>query len=710
MAEEEKPGSIQTQSEPEGSIRPFPTPPRNPGTVRVFALVVGINDYRGQIPRLNGCLKDVDQVAGYLRKKFGDPGKAPATTVLNGAGNGHASGGSPIQVETDGRLQLCTLTDSQATYDNIVRGFREHLSNATDKDTVWFHFSGHGAEQFAAPEFKALDPNGKDQALVCYREENDTNSQLFLADKELAVLLHEVSKKRPHIVVSLDACHSGSGTRDLAEPEGLKPRTFLFLQSANQEDPALLPDVSAVRSFDSYLGGIYSKMDHLDIPVAEHVLLSACESVQTAGDLPQGGVFTSSLIQALDEAPGPIHYASLFAKTRARASKRRSAQNPQFDTIGGFDPYTSFLLGEPMGDINNYYEVFRQGGGWYVRCGAIHGLPAGRQEQIRLMISSDNLKDEDGNPLKVGAHIEKVGAQHSRIKLMEGESLAENGEYFAEVLAMPAPPLYVKLEGADKASLHALQEAWDASKNVLPAGPAGDTEPPALTLEATGSESFIIRDAQSGKLLVEVPAEAGGLARRIQLVRQNLDKIARWKRMIALDNPNTRIRNLFDFELLVTDKNRNTVAYREKEVTIEGTDGILHRTANGSGILGINFRVRLNQASQDLYFYAFDLSSGCAVKFRSDEEKVIRVANMNAGDTMQLRTAPYGWGLGPDDREATRWFKLLATTEELDYHQLEQAGLSGHRDAEEALFAPEKISEDWCAETIKVALVRQKTG
>ena len=35
---------------------------------RIFALLVGINDYAAPIPRLNGCLNDIRQVEEYLRK------------------------------------------------------------------------------------------------------------------------------------------------------------------------------------------------------------------------------------------------------------------------------------------------------------------------------------------------------------------------------------------------------------------------------------------------------------------------------------------------------------------------------------------------------------------------------------------------------------------------------------------------------------------
>ncbi|MCB9052680.1 MAG: caspase family protein [Lewinellaceae bacterium] len=689
--------------------RPFPDPGRQPdnaANTRIFALLVGINDYPAPVPKLGGCLKDVEQIEHYLRGKYGDPEGKSKVETLNGP--------TALTVETDGRLHLCTLKNSQATYPNIIRGFREHLGKATGKDTVWFHFSGHGAEQFTADEFfkntdgsgnvASLAPNGKDQTLVCYRDES-AGGPLYLADKELAVLLHEVASGRsmegqkPHIVVSLDCCHSGSGTRDTDEPAGFQVRNYDPNAGKSRGEAALEP--GAIRNLGSYIDGFYARQRRLEVPVAPHVLLSACESVQLAGDLPEGGVFTTSLIKALKDAEADgrsLHYASLFTKTRARARRIRNEQNPQFETIGGFDPYSCFLEGWPLGKPGAY-EVFHKDGNWFVRCGAIHGLPLRAQEATKIRILNGNTGE-----LACNGYVDKAGAQHSKVRLLEEGKLNSEGEYVAEILFLPALPEYVNVHGHE-ATANALKEAWDDQMNIKLTTNGEDEEKPSIEVEATNTGAFILRDLENGWRLIDVPAATGNMDERVQAVKGHLDKVVRWKRMIELDNQASRIRNLFEFELAVLDrKNKPNMAfYKGNEITLPVTEE--HLFDNNK--LAFKFRATLKEAGQDLYFYLFDLSPKCGITFMNDEEAAMRASELNAGAATDLRQSYFGWGPDPGEQSVTRWFKLLATTEELDYHQLTQPELMGNRGVDFD-FNPDAVSEDWCAVTMKVTVEREE--
>ncbi|HEY9692623.1 MAG TPA: caspase family protein [Oculatellaceae cyanobacterium] len=91
-------------------------------TTRKLALLVGINQYlrsgetRNLVP-LQGCLTDVELQRELLIHRFGF----------------HKS-------------DILTLTDQQATRENIETAFLEHLSNqAKPDDVVLFHFSGYGS-------------------------------------------------------------------------------------------------------------------------------------------------------------------------------------------------------------------------------------------------------------------------------------------------------------------------------------------------------------------------------------------------------------------------------------------------------------------------------------------------------------------------------------------------------------------------------------
>ncbi|MEO5583718.1 MAG: caspase family protein, partial [Saprospiraceae bacterium] len=141
----------------------------------IYALLVGVDNYPPPTPKLGGAKNDINKIKSYLEKNFND---------------------RPLHIKT--------LLDQEVTYDNFIDSFRTHLGQAGSEDVVWFHYSGHGSRQFSAPEFVELNSGGRDETMVLY---DSRPSGQDLADKEMAVLLSELSEKDPHIMVTLDCCH-----------------------------------------------------------------------------------------------------------------------------------------------------------------------------------------------------------------------------------------------------------------------------------------------------------------------------------------------------------------------------------------------------------------------------------------------------------------------------------------------------------------------
>ena len=71
--------------------------------------------------------------------------------------------------------------------------------------------------------FWFLEPTGANQTLVC--ADSRRAGVPDLADKELSVLLDDVAARGPHVLVVLDCCHSGGGTRDPGERRRGRPGT-----------------------------------------------------------------------------------------------------------------------------------------------------------------------------------------------------------------------------------------------------------------------------------------------------------------------------------------------------------------------------------------------------------------------------------------------------------------------------------------------------
>ena len=119
------------------------------------------------------------------------------------------------------------LTDQSATVNNIENALEELISKAKKEDIICIHYSGHGQQ---VPDLEKSENNylykdeqdGWDEALVTYNapakfeEQPGYNYEHHFIDDEFnyyVTRLREKTGKKGQIIVVLDACHSGTGTR-----------------------------------------------------------------------------------------------------------------------------------------------------------------------------------------------------------------------------------------------------------------------------------------------------------------------------------------------------------------------------------------------------------------------------------------------------------------------------------------------------------------
>jgi hypothetical protein len=630
----------------------------------LYVLLVGIDAYRPPVSKLNGCIKDIRQIDSFLNDYY----------------------------RNDYNLEVVRLANEEATYRNILNGFRDHLCQAGPDDVVWFHFSGHGSEEFTADEFWPIEPKGLDQTILCY--DSGVDGVENLADKELAVLLNQVgsqypdgkTKKSPHIVVSLDCCHSGSGTR-----------------SADNEDEVLsrnTPSRGLKRNIESYVDGYYVRQEgRIQVPLSTHIVLSACKSIQLAGDLPSGGAFTSGLIDALRSAEGRIDYVDLFQQTRSAVKKIRKNQTPQFDTIGNLNPYSRFLNGEPFGNPERY-EVTEKDGTWYVECGAIHGLPTHPAEPIKLEIFSPSPENKSLGE----AVIESVGALKSpidldldmNIKNIFKSIVSDSPDYRAAIKHLPLPPEVVMLTGNND-GIALLKSKWDSSKGIISTEEKKSDYSIKVTSTAGGFEIF---DCLQNKIAFQTEGTdetSAGIALRA------LEKIVKWRRFIELENKDrasTIADGLeFNLEILeVTPNGPKSIKYNSDEIKLNGNAS---NTMNRA--FGINPKIKVLKSERDLYFYCFYIDEQYAIKspegervFRPSERPNVAVYEQTMWSEIQ------GFGPEPHEASATAWIKILVTTAELNYDKFLQEGLGTSRATFNAWGAT--LSDDWTTFMTKVTV------
>lgn len=114
---------------------------------------------------------------------------------------------------------ILVIRDAQATRDGIFKAIDDHLIAKSVKDGIAvFHYSGHG-QQLIDDNNDEVD--GYDEALVSYNASmryipGVYTGQNHIRDEELGARMDKLREKlgkKGNVMVILDACHSGTGTR-----------------------------------------------------------------------------------------------------------------------------------------------------------------------------------------------------------------------------------------------------------------------------------------------------------------------------------------------------------------------------------------------------------------------------------------------------------------------------------------------------------------
>jgi len=322
-----------------------------------------------------------------------------------------------------------------ATRTAIISSWEKHLGKAQKEDIVLFYFSGHGAQEAADTTIWKEEGNNKLEVLVCY---DSPQTNLFLADKELRYLIHELAKKNPHIVTIFDCCHSGDNTRVYEEIEAIKKE--LYSKMSNHFPMRKWEDFYFHDKIDVDELKNTSVALNTTMPQGNHIQLSACQSDQSAyettiKDWGRGGVFTYTLIDVLKRSKGVITYNDLKSRI-FHYIKNRYKQSPTIYVKGknNRELYKTFLGGaqhsQPLYG-NLIYNKKRKA--WILDLGAIHGIS-----------KQANTVTIKGNGQEVVGQIVKVHASDTEIA---PSSDLPKGDYQAFIFPFRSAPIGVYLNG-----------------------------------------------------------------------------------------------------------------------------------------------------------------------------------------------------------------------------------------------------------------------
>ena len=578
-----------------------------------YALVVGINDYSptSHVPSLRGCNNDAQAISAYLKGRVANP---------------------------EENLHIRLLLNEQATRQALIDSFRNHLCQAGPDDVAFFFYAGHGAQENAPEEFWHIEPDRLDETLVCY--DSRTEGSWDLADKELAKLIAEVAEKNPHIVVIMDCCHSGSGTRgDLESTVAVRRAPVDHRQrplSSFIVSPEQLPTEPATRSLNTPTSG-------WQMPQGRHVLLAACRDIEEAKeyaiDGKHHGTFSYFLLETLQKANGALTYRELFKRVSALVQSRVTAQSPQLEANSADDINQPFLGGLVKPRLPHFQVAFDRTYGWTMDGGAIHGIAqpvAGETTVLSLFPfnAADDVIRQGLSPIGT-ASVTAVKPSLSQVQVTGIPELQQDMTFKAVIKALPLPPLGIHLTG-EEAGVALLQEAI---------AKAGDgVQQPSLYIRTVEDPAMAVFQilVQDSQYRIKRPADDRILVAPIvdythasaaQIV-QRLEHLARWTNTLELQSsPTSRIAaNAVQMEIL------------QPGQTTEGTDLRLTYTPDGQPP-AIQIRLK-NTSHEPLYCAVVNLTErfGIQVPFfeaggvwlEPDQEGFAKYFDKRSGTTKTL--------------------------------------------------------------------------
>lgn len=623
----------------------------------IFALLVGINQYEGSVRSLKGCINDVHNIKKFLEKNY----------------------------STDYNLQILTLLDQEATRINIIQQFRSHLGMAKEGDTALFHYSGHGSEEEAPPEFQKFFPTRKNQTLVCY--DSRGSGGFDLADKEIAVLLSELDAKQPHIVLFVDSCHSGGITRKTNRlGEVLNPNQNNLYKRFSEEN-------KNTRTLSSYIDGYYEKLmkekGRIDIPKSKHIVLTACKNTESAFETENNsGVFTSSLLTILSNMGKNIHYSDLFLKNRAIIETFKREQTPQFECYEKFDPYSKFLTGEKFNQSEKYRVWYStETNHWTLELGTIHGISDDPSTEVEFKIYENEI--EVGVARAISVHV-----QSSEVELSFTPDFQK--EYNAEMISLIEPPVSILLEQKyttkeNLSNILGVKGSYQFTNSVN-----SNTN---IRLEIE-NELSVLYENKTNQLIFGV---RGNWSNTSTILKSAMAHISRWYKIRDLQNTKTQF-DIGQVELVFKNLLQEGKEYNTDELYLEFS----------KEEEDIEFELIVkNNSQQSLYFSLLYLSKDYSIY-------VLNSLQLKRNQSASIRTDTIH--LDCDIHSCTDRFLLIASTEkiqdylfaqktEFEYGKIVTFRGGDNRDLGSMIVEKKKIHKnDWFTKQLVIESGRKKVG
>lgn len=628
---------------------------------KIYALLVGINKYPELTPNLYGAVNDNRNFDRFLSRFYPDFEYKPRK-----------------------------LKNDKATRENIIKGFEEHLFCARKGDIVLFLYSGHGSRQPAAPEFKPFYAEGEDETLVAYNSRIE--GEYDIADKELAVLIDRVAQTGAHVVVILDCCYAGSGTRSR------KDSSFVAFRE--------MEEIKIPRSLDSYIFSYFEKQKPgpFRIPRSQHVLLAACsrdeQAVERISENEEEGImgiFSAALLAVLEEYKGEISYTDLFRLVRRKVRSQVPDQTPEFTFYKGIDPDGCFLTSKQMENAKRSHppRLYFDRDKWVVEMGALHDLgPNPKQDLIIQIVQRGK---------GVGkAEVVAVGVEKSEVRVMfeSPHQPSQEEMYEAKLLALSQTAFEMSWKGLEVKDL-SLVEKQIRIPNVKF---ISEGDQVGIPYELTATKELFQLWYRPGKVLLQRVSRIrpkGQSADSVEDIVDCIENVVTWERLRRIQNP-LLFQGAKEVEISFTMYNEETGT----EIPLPDRAKLSCKwLGDKSERIRIMLKVR-NQTGRKIYFSLFHLHRSFRISSFANEPV------LSGTDWTTL----FGDGddIGLPDGDVffsnTDTLTLIYSEEELEHSLIAQGGIEIGGMEEGRLrekTGKEEKTGIWSARTFEITLVKE---
>lgn len=596
-----------------------------------LALIIGVNKYPNLQKKyqLRGCVNDARLVENFLIEIF--------------------------QFES---RNIRVLTDNEATRDNILQAFKDFLLvNARKNSQIVFYFSGHGGQM---TDLNSDEPDKYDETILPHDAHRDPKQKCKdISDDEIYDLLSKLSEKCDNIIVFLDCCHSGSGTRVVG---GDIPRKI---------EERFVIDSTTFKLSE----GQRNRPKGFSPPNDNCVVISACRDDQLAYETKNWknwfksyGSLTLALNEVMRTHPKATYRRMMYKVTEKVRSRNRN-QVPQLEGKRRDAP----ILGN-LGIVENFIEIEAVSRTQVkLKGGQAHNVT---KDSVYAVYTPGTTNTEKKENYLGTIKITEVDTFSSKAEVLEREGkIVKNGAAFEISHNYGKLQLVVRLDSKVTGTIRNQIRNAISGQDLIKLVSGAENYDLKIRLE----KDSLVLEKSDGFVLTNIKANENTIKYELLEV---LEKEARYQNFFALKNINTNLKIKLEMKRW---EQLNQECEPINELNINETEGG-HRLLHPGDFITVLIK---NESEIPVYIYLFDLGTDDSITplFPPKGGQDSPLAPKDSFSTL-MQVCP------PEGLDA---LKVIATSIPTDFSVLTQEGVRDPRKTARALESPlgQLIAQAW---------------